>query len=201
MRSPFDSLRRLRRRFYAGPPDIGLRIRRRKGYQSPTLTALIWLYALAVRHLTVPGRILMISFVLIAPYALTTLAMPTNALAFAVSGLIAVDFVAGWLCRPRLSVQRVLPTRVAAGAEATVAYDIQGRGRLPAWSLTVDTLPLPHGLNFRRGRFGIRELANGEKVHGLAPIHAARRGEFRISAVRVASGFPFHLFRDRKSVV
>lgn len=195
MRSPFAILRRIRRRFYAGPPDLGSRIRRRKGYQSPTLTALVWLYALALRHLTVPGRILLVSFVFIGPYALTTLAMPANLLAFAIFALMVVDFVAGWLCRPRLSVQRSLPSRVAAGAEATVAYDIQARGRRPAWSLTVDTLPLPHGLSFRRGRCGIRELANGEKFHGLAPIHAARRGGFRISAVRVTSGFPFHLFR------
>lgn len=186
--------RELRRRFYAGPRDLGFHLRRRGGYQSPTLTSLAWLYALALRHLTLPGRIVLLCFVLIGPYAITTLALPAHFLALGVSSLFLVDVVMGMILRPRVDVRRILPARMAAGAEATVQYEVARRGRLPCWDLVVDTLPLPHGMEFSRGRWGLPQLRRSGTSKGNVSIRAKSRGEFRVPAVRVTSGFPFHLF-------
>lgn len=187
--------RELRRRFYAGPRDLGFHLRRHGGYQSPTLTSLVWLYALAVRHLTLPGRIVLICFVLIGPYSVTTPALPAHFLALGVISLFAVDIVMGWILRPRLQVERVLPPRMAAGSEATVSYRLVQKGRLPCWDIEVDTLPLPHALEFHQGRWGVSELRRGATETGAARLRAVCRGEFSVPAARVSSGFPFHLFR------
>ena len=117
-------LKRFKKWFYRGPADLGFRLKRKRGYQSPTLTAGAWCVALAVRHLSMAGRFTGLCCVLLIPYSLVTTSMPIYILASAVGMLFTVDFVVGFLFRPQLTIRRTYPPRVAEGAELSVAYRI-----------------------------------------------------------------------------
>ncbi len=187
-------MRRWRDRFYAGPADLGIRPRQRNGYQSPTVTSGFWGYALVVRHLTLPGRILFLCLGLIVPYSLTTLSMPIHLLAFGLCIFFALDFVVGFLVRPHVGIVRNLPRRIRAGAELRIDYSVTNHGRLPIWDVWLDVLPLPQALKFSRGRAYFDSILAGETVNGAAYLTADRRGQYRVPAVRAASAFPFYLW-------
>ncbi|NOY80508.1 MAG: DUF58 domain-containing protein [Kiritimatiellaeota bacterium] len=187
--------RQFRRRFYAGPRDLGIRPFRRGGYQSPTLTALLWGYALVARHLTLPARIVFICSGVIFPYAMLSLLMPIHILAFAILGLFVFDLAAGLAGASRFEVSRQAPPRMGAGTSARFAYTVSNRSRRPALDVAVDTLPLPAGLHWTRGNPLLETLQPGETVTTQAWLTAARRGEYTLPAVRADSAFPFHLWR------
>lgn len=186
--------RRIRDIFYAGPRDLGVHLRGHSGYQSPTVTAVVWAYAWFMRYFTFSGRLVVLCCLLIVPYGLTAMFMPMHVLAFAVIALFAADLAAGLLFRPRLSVQREIPHRVSAGAEAQVAYTVTNAGSGPAWDLRLDSLPYPNSVKLVGGEPVIGSLLPGESTRRLSRIRAVRRGEFTVPAVRCTSGFPLYLW-------
>ena len=191
----FKRLKHWRDLFYCGPRFLGITPLRRNGYQSPTLTAALWCYALIVRHLTLAGRIVFICSGLLTLYAMFSLLMPIHILAFGVLALFGVDMGIGLLVRPSLSVSRRLPPRMVAGGEQRVDYSIANRSGKPAWELCLDTLPFPAWVRLSRGRAYVDALAPGETAQASAVIAAQRRGRYTLPAVRVDSAFPFNLWR------
>ena len=191
----FSRFRRWRDRFYAGPPDLGIRPFRHKGYQSPTLTALLWGYALAVRHLSLAGRIVFICAGVIFPYGMLSLSMPVHLLAFAIGGIFAVDCLLGLALSSRFWVECRMPARIVAGGTAPVEYRVVNRGRTFGFDVAVDTLPFPRGLHLAGGRASVGALGPGEAFRSSAQIRARRRGEYILPAVRASSGFPFYLWQ------
>jgi uncharacterized protein (DUF58 family) len=194
-RMAWARLQRLKRRFYDGPAFIGIRPWRRKGYQSPTLTAGLWLYALSVRHFTMAGAMVFLCSGMVTFYAFFSLVMPVHILAFSLLGMLGLDFLAGFAFRPQVVLDRVLPERLAAGTEQPVCYTVTHRGRLPVWDLLLDPLPLPLLLAFPRGRALVEVLHPGQTLHLRAPIQAARRGRYALPEATAGSAFPFHLWR------
>jgi len=187
-------LRRWRDLFYAGPRDLGVRVRRRGDYQSPTLTAGLWAYALIVRHLTMPGRLVFLCAGVIVPYGMTSIVMPIHLLAFAIGALFALDFIVGFFMCPRLELSRAMPRRIAVGAEGRVDYTVHNTGSYQAWGLWLDSLPLPYTVDFSRGKPFVNDLNPGETHRGSARIRATRRGEYTLPAMRTISSFPFSLW-------
>ena len=184
------------RLFYAGPASIWIQPVRRNGYQSPTLTAVLWGYALIAAHLTLAGHVLFITSGLLVLYAMFGLAaMPIHLLAFAVLTLFVFNILAGFLVRPRVNVARVLPAAVGAGAESTVDYAVTNLSRRPAWDVDIDTLPYPTHVRLTRGRAFVSCLQPGQRAHLSAKFVASRRGRYNLSAVRADSAFPFQLWR------
>ncbi|NLF17222.1 MAG: DUF58 domain-containing protein [Lentisphaerae bacterium] len=190
-----ERLRRWKRRFYAGPAFLGLQPWRQRGYQSPTLTAALWAYALAVRHITLTGGMVCLCCGLALLYALLTLVMPIHLLAFALLGLLVLDAVAGFVFRPRVVVERLIPERLAAGSEQAVTYQVAHAGRLPLWDLILDPLPLPRRLAFPSGRSVVRALHPGETASCSTTIRAYRRGRYVLPVPLAGTAFPFHLWR------
>jgi uncharacterized protein (DUF58 family) len=186
--------RRWRDRIYAGPRDIAWMAWRQQGYQSPTVLAVLWGYALVVRHLSLSGRVLLLCSGLVLPYAMTTLLMPIHLLAFAIFALFTVDFMAGWLVRPRVSLERICPERFAVGAAVGVVYRVENVGRRPVWNLRLDSLPLPRGLSFVTPPPILSNLDPGEVRQVHAQLISSARGEFILPALRAVSTFPFNLW-------
>jgi uncharacterized protein (DUF58 family) len=191
----FKRLKHLQQMFYAGPASIWVRPPRRNGYQSPTLTAVLWGYALVAAHFTLAGRVIFITSGLLVLYAMFTTAMPIHLLAFAVLMLFVFNLGVGLLLRPRLVVARFLPSAVGAGAESTVEYAVTNLAARPAWDVTVDTLPYPTHVRLTRGYAFAPCLKPGQTVRLAAKFAARRRGRYHLSAARADSAFPFHLWR------
>ncbi len=195
MRSLSGRLRDLRGWFYRGPRFLGVEPYRRNGYQSPTATAVLWVYALLVRNVTMAGIIVLLCGALVSFYALFSLMMPIYFLAFSIFSLLVLDVIIGYVVRPKVTVTRELPERIGCGGRQLVRYAVTNGGRTPVWDLFLDGLPLPRGLEFPDGRAHIEELRPGETVHLLVPLGAKRRGRYVIPAARADSAFPFHLWR------
>ena len=188
--------RQWRKRFYAGPRDLGVKPYRTRGrYQSPTLTALLWGYALAVRHLTLAGRVVLLSLGVLLPYSLVGMSMPIHLLSFTVFCLLVIDLAVGHALSPRLTVSRRITGRMAAGAQVSASYSVRNTGRRPAWGVCVDSLPFPNRLRFVEGRPYIDCLAPGDECLLSATIACSWRGDYVLPAARAAAGFPFHLWR------
>ncbi|MBT3380393.1 MAG: DUF58 domain-containing protein [Lentisphaerae bacterium] len=188
-------LKRWQDLFYAGPRFLGVDPIRRNGYQSPTLTGALWIYALIVRHFTLAGRITIISAGLIIVYAMFSLIMPIHLLAFAIIMLFVVDFLAGYLVFVPIRVRREAPERVGVGTEEEVRYIVANPSPRPALDMTLDALPYPSAVSLAQGRAFLKELPSGGRTELKATITARRRGRFTLPAVRADSAFPFNLWR------
>ena len=181
--------------FYAGPAFSGMRPWRTKKYQSPTLTAALWLYALSMRHFTTSGSMIFLCCSLITLYALFTLAMPIHILAFALLTLLCLNIVTGFVFRPRVRLRRRLPERLSAGVETTVSYHVTHQGRFPLWNLVLDPMPLPRFLGFPAGRASVDTLLPGEHLILDTRIKARRRGRYTLAEPMIGTAFPFHMWR------
>lgn len=184
-----------RDRFYAGPRFLGVSPPRRNGYQSPTVTAVYWAYALVVSHFTAAGRIVFLCAGLIMLYAMFSLRMPIHLLGFGVVTLFAVNLLVGLFAAPRLDLSRDLPERIEAGSEHPVHYVVRNTSRHPLWDLWLDTLPFPRGVRLQDGHAFIESLAPGAQVRASAVIRGRRRGRYTLPVMRADSAFPFNLWR------
>jgi len=188
-------LRHFRDRFYRGPAYLGIKIVGRRGYQSPTLTAMLWLFAWSVRVLTLPGRIILLCTGILVLYSMMGLRMPIYAPAALLTALILADMAVGFVVRPRVQAQRHLPRGVAAGAEARIGYTVTNPADKAAWAVEVDSFPLPPGIRLPRGVPYVETIAPGETLTVSGVLRAARRGQYTLPAVRCDSAFPFNLWR------
>ncbi|OPZ27216.1 MAG: hypothetical protein BWZ02_01725 [Lentisphaerae bacterium ADurb.BinA184] len=190
-----QGFRKFRVRFYDGPRFLGIQPPRRNGYQSPTVTAGLWLYAWGARFLTLPGRIVLLCTGLILFYSLLGLQMPVYLLAFPLLMLFAADLAVGWVGRPRVRVVRHLPRRIAVGASVAVTYRVENLARRPVLGLHVDSLPPPAGVRFEQGTPYLQTLAPRAGASLATRIRGLRRGKYVLPAVRADSSFPFNLWR------
>jgi uncharacterized protein (DUF58 family) len=191
----FERFKRWRRGFYAGPDSIGMRPWRGRNYQSPTLTAGLWAYALSVRHFTMTGAIVVLCCGLITMDALFTLTMPVHLLAFALIILLMLNVAVGFLFRPRVTLERTLPERLAVGTDQPVLYGVTHHGRWPLWDLILDPVPLPLPLAFPLGRASIAALQPGQTAQVRTTLRATRRGRYTLPEAMAGSAFPFHMWR------
>lgn len=191
---PVRRLRWLREQFYRGPADLGLTIPTRKGYQSPTLTAAYWILALVVRHFTFGGRVMFLMACLILPISMISLQAPVFLLPFSILAFFVVNFLLGFVLRPRVDCRRRVPQRVTVGEPARAVYELRNRARSRAYDLRVDMLPWPHDLRWLPGPLYVDRLDPEETCVAETQFVAGRRGVYRLPAVRTASAFPFHLW-------
>ncbi|HCF96619.1 MAG TPA: hypothetical protein DEW46_16320 [Verrucomicrobia bacterium] len=188
--------RKLIRRFYLGPTDLGPHYLQgpNRRYKSPTLMAGIWIYAFCARHFSLYGFMTLAFLGVAMPYALISTAMPLYRMTFAIWTMFLWDFLAGVFFRPKLQLQRHLPPRTGAGNLFTIHYDVQNRRGRPVFNLLVDSLPKPNPLTIEHHGNQISEIP----AHGAArltlTIRAPRRGRFTFPAVRAVSRFPFGLW-------
>ena len=187
-------LKRFKKKFYAGPGDLGLRLKGKGGYQSPTVTAAAWLLAWAVRHLTLSGRVTLVCCVVLIPYSLITSTMPIYMLGLSVVFLLSVDVLWGWFFRPKLAMERVFPSRVAAGAEVAVAYKITNVGHRAVVNPQVDTLPFPGMIQRLKLDPVPACLEPGESMRVSGRWLAKGRGAHHAPALRCVCAFPFGLW-------
>lgn len=187
--------RKLQAEFYRGPVDLGIPLPRRRGYQSPTVTMALWIYAFGVRYFTMPGRAILTVLALILPLSMISLQMPVHLLGFSLLALFIVNIAVGYVVRPQLRMSRRLPIRVTAGTEVPVWYEVTNRRRVPCLDVHLDSLPWPAKLKHTRGLPNLAAVGPGETTHAMAWFKAEKRGVYMIPALRADSAFPFQLCR------
>ncbi|MBN1863894.1 MAG: DUF58 domain-containing protein [Victivallales bacterium] len=194
---PWQFLRSLHRRFRSGPEWIDLPdfLRKKEGkYQSPTLLMLAWAYAIYVRVLTVPGRMIISTVGLLLFYSLI-IEGPTRIFAFIVLALLAVDVLAGFVFRPRLSISRKLPERARAGSPVHIEYNITNLRKLPAWNLRLDPIGQQKWLKFEADIASLDYVPPRGSVRARACIQTERRGEYVLKPPIASAAFPFGIVK------
>lgn len=137
---------------------------------------------------------------LIVPYSMVDLRLPIHILSFMLFGVFLTDMMVGFLLRPKIRAQRLMPERVACHSHFTVSYHICNKGFLPAWDLDTDTLPFPKNIKQIQGMASLPALRGGSSIDVSITCRAGKRGEYIIPSLRVDSAFPFHLWRWGKTI-
>jgi uncharacterized protein (DUF58 family) len=189
-------IRKAQKRFYDGPALFNFPGRRISGYRSPNVLIGQWLHAFTVKHFTVSGRMLIL---ITGPFfvaGLTTLLTPVYFLSLTLVSLFIADFVVGWLLRPRVAITRTFQESSDCHALVRINYTVRNIGRLPAWNLYVDAVPLPIFLRPADAAIPyVDHLGPGEEVQLTREIVTERRGSHLLPLPTADSAFPFGLWR------
>lgn len=188
--------RRALAHFRAGPDHLAGRTPRRSGSRLLTVLVLRWLRAFALAHFTAPGAVLFLLSFLFGLFVMEAGRWrPGHLSPLGILVLFAVNAVAGWLCLPRLRVQRSVPGSVMAGDSLPVEYRVRNTGVLPLWSADIEALPLPDGMAFAADRPTLPVLPAGREARVRADVVPRRRGRYVLAVPRVDSAFPLQLWR------
>jgi uncharacterized protein (DUF58 family) len=152
-----------------------------------------------MHQLTAGGRVVVIGAVLltVAAGALTT-QYPMYMLASALAAVFLVDFVIGWAFKPRVTIERRIPSRCAADAEVRVHAKVTNVGWLPAYDLAVRELCRTHPLVLDPDMEYVDRLGRGETRELVYVVHPTRRGSYDLPGPEALSTFPFGLYNTRR---
>lgn len=189
------SIRRLRRTFYDGPAVFNYPGRKMKGYRSPNILIIQWLYAFTASFFTTSGLLLVTISGLVLLVGATSLLMPAYFLSFVLLALIVVDFAAGWFFRPRVAIERVVPESAPANTRIRVDYRVRNRRSRAAWNLYLDTMPLPRRLSRPDGLPYLDYLPGGATATATSYLVPAKRGKYELSLPVIDTAFPFGIWR------
>ncbi len=165
-----------------------------KPYRSPTVALSAWFLGWLFRLLTVPGRIIIPSAFMILMYSSISVDSPVRTLAITLFMIFLVDFLTGWLFRPKFRICRKLPERVRAGASVKVNYEITNLRRLSAWDVRLDPFALKPGLKWaEHAAAGV--VPAGQTIAADGTIDARRRGKYAIYSPLADSAFPLGIFK------
>ncbi|MCM8530318.1 MAG: DUF58 domain-containing protein [Lentisphaeraceae bacterium] len=193
MVNPAVQYKRFRKWFYAGPKNMGaLRIPRFVGYQSVTLTFLYWLHFFINTHLTLIGRIMILVGVLAISYCLLdAYALPMSLIAFSLVGAYLVNITLAFIFKPRMSVNRQIPSRAISGIKVPVNYQLDNQSKLPCFDLKVDAIHYP-GCKYEE-IIHIPCLSPKESLDLQTEIVFRNRGLYWLPSVFTETSFPFGL--------
>lgn len=163
-------------------------------YRSPTVALTAWLLGWMFRLLTVPGRMLIPSALLIFMYSSISLDSPVRGLAIALFVIFFTDLIVGWMFRPKFKIHRNIPARARAGASVKVSYEITNCRRFSAWDVRLDHFALKPGLKWtKHAAAGVAPA--GETVALDGALDALRRGKYTIFSPIADSAFPLGIFK------
>lgn len=186
---------RLRKRFYRGPENMGaLKIPKFVGYQTVTLTSLYWLNYLVNTQLTLIGRILVLMGTLMLAYCLIDPnTLPMSYLGFGLIVVYLLNFIVGFIFKPRLSIKREITEKAVCGAPVSVKYTVNNTSKLPCWDLKLDSIAYP-GCRYE-DTILIPSLPSKAKESYSTTIKFNHRGIYNIPKVFAESSFPFGLWK------
>lgn len=196
MKSPFSVIRAKYESWLDGPAVFQIPgLRRQQGkYRSPTLAVTAWIFAIVRARLTVPALIMFPAAATVGFYCTVAVDSPVRIFWLVFFAVAAVEIVFGWIFRPRLEIQRMMPQRIRAGSSFLIGYDIRNRRRIPAFNLHLDPFPYSprlHQLESAR----VAELPGHGSASVTAQFSAVRRGLFTIYPPRAESAFPLGLLK------
>jgi uncharacterized protein (DUF58 family) len=154
-----------------------------------------WLAWWAATHISLPGGVLLAAACVQLPYVM--MLGPASSARFAVFALlcaVGVAWIASWVLRPRLALQRRVMGRGVADGSVSLSYELVNRGRFTAWDVLLDSPFLHPDLRWQQGGPpSVAAVAPGERIVVNASLRTRRRGRYTLPAVRAASTHPLGL--------
>jgi uncharacterized protein (DUF58 family) len=195
--SPVRSYKLLQKRFYTGPDWIDLPEYlqpTKKGYRSPTLLLLAWLYAWYIRILTVPGRMMFSVVFLIVLYG-SLMDGPIRIMAFSLIALLTVDFTVGFLFRPKLDIEHDVPKRVRSGNMIRIDYTISNSRSFPVWNIHLDPVHQQGWIRLEADIASLDSIPAKGTIRMSAFLQSEKRGEYVLKPSFASSAFPFGIIK------
>lgn len=143
------------------------------------------------RRYTPQGRLIFLAFFLVGTAAASMGAYPIYFFAAALLSLSVVNAITGWIFRPRVSIERHLPERCAAGATVPVRAVVTNVGRLPLYDVCVTELTPAPRLRVSGPSPYAPYVAPGESVELAYALEPRRRGAYDFEGPVALTAFPF----------
>ncbi|MCJ8331283.1 MAG: DUF58 domain-containing protein [Lentisphaeria bacterium] len=192
VRAPFTLSGKGQKLFYEGPAVYNKPGLKMTGYKSPNLLLGLWIYTWLVCIFTIPGRLLFMLTTAFFLTSMTSLLMPVYYLSLTMISLFIIDYVAGWILRPKLKIHKQCPLLAAENQIIHLSYKITNLRKIPALELFVDKIPYKN-IHFPSGFNRIKSLEAGKTIHLQNTCVIDKRGEYQFPLVYVCSIFPFGL--------
>jgi uncharacterized protein (DUF58 family) len=192
-----STIKKIQNWFYGGPDwiEIPSFIISSRRYKSPTVLFFLWLYAYYVRMFTVPGRMLVSVSLIIFSYAAISIRSPVRVLAFTMGAIFIIEFIIGFIFRPKLKITRQIPERVRAATPVQADYQLSNRKRFPAWNVSMDS-HLYSQCGRQHLEFASTDYIPGrETVSVSAKLFFERRGKYRLGSPIAEGTFPFGILK------
>lgn len=125
-----------------------------------------------------------------------TVQIPVYQIFFALSSLLAVAELTGFVFRPKLRLDAHLPLKTTAGQPATGTMTVTNAGLRPAFDIAAGFLKLPRSLSHVDRERTIRSLRRGESATLPVTLLPLKRGLYALPDLRAYSTFPFNLVRS-----
>ncbi len=186
----------MREHFLNGPDWVKIpEVEVMPGVRSRTVILVSWLYGIYVRTLTTPGRVLVMAAGFVIVFS-TFANAPDSPIIYMAMGLIAafaIDYLVGWIFKPKFILNRSFPKRVRSGCTITVKYTAENKRKFfPAWEIFFDPFQYDASLIWEK-RPVVACIPPGESVAVQAEIRTVRRGAYNIYSPIATSPFPLAL--------
>jgi len=196
---------RFKKLFRSGPDWVdmpGILDKKKSKYQSPTLMLFLWGYAYYIKILTVPGRMLLSTVIMMFFYSMI-FETPIRIFSMVLLALLFADLLFGFIFRPKVRISRQLPERVRVGTPVQIDYKIVNLRKLPVFNLHIDPIHQQKWLKLESDIASADGLAPKRNMSITAFIQSNKRGEYVLKPTFISSSFPFGIFkwtcRDKKS--
>ncbi|MCO6456648.1 MAG: DUF58 domain-containing protein [Pirellulaceae bacterium] len=146
-----------------------------------------------LQYVALGGRMLLLAL-LFCVHGAISLESPLLQLFAALSGLLLVGLLVGWMFRPRLRGAIASPVSVAAGEEFEVRLRLSHAAR-HCFDLAVEVLDAPSSWQVTPPARRLAWLRPGETAVVSVGMRIGRRGVYDWPRVRLVSTFPLNLFR------
>ncbi|MFT5127751.1 MAG: hypothetical protein ACI8W8_001358 [Rhodothermales bacterium] len=195
MSRPHTTLRRLHQAFFDGPAVLNYPGRATRGYRSLNLVLSQWMHAFFVTRFTCAGGMLFLATLIVGLGGMTTLLMPLYLLFVTLAMLFVINIIVGFATRPQITLRRIMPDSVTAGQPLRITYELANTGKLAAWDLQIDYIPMNPAVVFPEGRAMVAHLDKGEATRLTLPMQVNERGRYLLPRPVADSAFPFGLWR------
>ncbi len=147
--------------------------------------------------LTRPGRFLFMALVLTSFMSMSSVLVPIYHLASALIAVACMALIAGFLMRPRILVETILPEKVTAEDKVPVTFQLTNRSRFTAYDISVRYFNLPNAIDEDRRDPLIPSIKPGETATITIHLLPVKRGYYEIPAPRPFTTAPFALMRTK----
>jgi uncharacterized protein (DUF58 family) len=159
------------------------------------------LRALLASRITEAGKLLYVVFLVVGSVAggIGITPYPLYRYAFLLLGFFLVDYFFATFFRPRVRIERELPSRCAAGARIAVRARATNERRLAAYDLAVSERRGDPSARIDRSEH-VGRLGPGESVELTYFIEPTVRGAYDFDGPRSVSAFPFGVYLSGRNV-
>ncbi len=165
-------------------------------YRSPVAYIAAWGFLFFTRFFTIPGIILIGAIGPIISYSLISPESKNIYIVLPLCALIAINFIMGFVFRPKLLIKRYLPKAARTDSEVEIKYTIQNLRNIPMWNLAFDSMILPKRVRYVLNEANINCIPPNETVEIKTKIKCRQRGKYLFASPMVSSSFPFNISKS-----